>query len=294
MRTTPFAPPFPTGLGTWIAAFRHRVTNARGHPISPEQLGREIGVSGATIRRWEAGRLKPGADDVAQLARACNLTSLQVTFLSRALRTGGPMPVPDLETFQRKASPILAEEFPTYIMDSMMFIRGWNTYLPHFLRRSRRDPRDYHYIDFIIDADQNEGVQPSQHDRMKRAVIDLWFLTADACGTREYIALMERLRRHEVFREAWAALPFLKEDECSQIGLPRRAYRADVGECLIAPFAAVLPPVYQVRQFYPMDTTAQTRLKELREEGPPRPIFDTRCHWAQNDEDEAFLRVGIS
>src|SRR6188508_2513632 len=120
MRTTAFAPPYPTDLGTWLAAFRHRVTNERGHPNSPEHLGKQIGVSGATIRRWESGLLRPRPADAANLARACNLTSLQVAFLSRALRTGGPTPVPDRHTFREKASPILQTEFPTYIMDSLL------------------------------------------------------------------------------------------------------------------------------------------------------------------------------
>jgi hypothetical protein len=52
-----------------------------------------------------------------------------------------------------------------------------------------------------------------------------------------------------------------------------------------------MPPVYQVRQFIPLDETSQARLEEMRAEGPPDVIFDTRCHWAQTEEDEAYFRV---
>lgn len=294
MRTTAFAPPYPTDLGTWLSAFRHRVTNERGHPSSPEQLGKQIGVSGATVRRWEAGRLRPSPEDAANLARACNLTTMQVAFLSRALRTGGPMPVPDLDTFRRKATPILSGEFPTYIMDSMMFIRAWNSYLPQFLERAREEPEDYHFIDFIIEADQHEGIQPTLRQRVEFAAIELWYLTADACGTSEYVALIGRLSKYDPFRESWERIAFLDEDECPEIGLPRRASRPDVGTCLIAPFAAIMPPVYQVRQFYPMDTMAQQKLNILHSAGPPKTVFDAKSHWAQTDEDEAFVRVGLS
>ena len=292
MRTTAFAPPYPTDLGSWLAAFRHRVINDRGHPYSPEHLGAQIGVSGATVRRWETGRLRPDALTAAALARTCNLTSLQIAFLSRALSRNGPTPVPDLDTFKEKATPILAAEFPVYIMDSMMYIRGWNSYLPHFLSRRRSRPADdYHVIDFIIEADQHEGVQPAQRERVRRAVMELWFLTSDACGSFEYKALINRLSKYQVFKEEWERLPFIEEKECIQIGLPRRAWRADIGETLICPFAAVLPPVYQVRQFMPMDEVAQARLNELRAAGPPLVLFDTRCHWAQTEEDEPFIRV---
>jgi transcriptional regulator with XRE-family HTH domain len=292
MRTIAFAPPYPIDLGTWLAAFRHRVTNERGHPSSPEQLGRQIGVSGATIRRWESGRLKPNPVDAANLARACNLTSLQVAFLSRALRTGGPTPVPDFETFKAKATPILETPFPAYIMDSMMYIRGWNSYLPYFLRRRQYQPRDdYHFIDFIIDADQHPGVQPALRERVRRSVVELWYLTSDACGTREYKELINRLSRYDVFRDEWARMAFLKEEDCHQIGLPRSAWRQDIGESLICPFAAVLPPIYQVRQIIPIDDTAREKLEELRREGPPEVILDSKSHWAQTVEDEAFFRV---
>ena len=292
MRTIAFAPPFPTDLGTWLAAFRHRVTSHRGHPSSPEQLGREIGVSGATIRRWESGRLRPSPEDAGNLARACNLTSLQVAFLSRALRSGGPTPVPDYETFRTKATPILETPFPAYIMDSMMYIRGWNSYLPYFLRRRQYQPRDdYHFIDFIVDAEQHPGVQPALQERVRRAVVELWYLTSDACGTKEYKELITKLSRYDVFREEWARMAFLQEKDCHQIGLPRGAWRKDIGESLICPFAVVLPPVYQVRQIIPVDGTAWEKLEELRREGPPEVIFDAKGHWAQAVDDEAYFRV---
>jgi transcriptional regulator with XRE-family HTH domain len=293
MRTTAFAPPYPTDLGSWLAAFRHRVTNARGHPYSPEQLGRLIGVSGATIRRWESGRLRPDPQTAAAMARACKLTSLQVSFLSRSLSRHGPTPVPDFDTFKAKATPILNTEFPVYIMDSMLFIRGWNSYLPHFLSRSRQRPEnDYHLIDFIIEADEeHQGVEPRQQERVRRAVMELWWLTSDACGSPEYKALINRLSEYAIFKEEWSRLAFLEEDECMQIGVPRRAWRADVGAALICPFAVVLPPVYQVRQFMPLDDVAQAKLDELRRHGPPEVIFDSRCHWAQTEQDEPFYRV---
>jgi transcriptional regulator with XRE-family HTH domain len=292
MRTTAFAPPFPTDLGNWIAAFRHRVTNERGHPYSPEQLGRQIGVSGATVRRWEAGKLRPDATDASNLARICSLTPLQVAFLSRAVSRRGPNVVPDLETFREKATPILSAEYPIYIMDSMMYIRGWNGYLPHFLSRTREAPaNDYHLIDFLIEADEHSGVQPALRDRIRRAVIELWFLTSDACGSSEYRLLLDRLAKYPVFKEEWSRLPFLDESECVDIGLPHVASREDIGTCLICPFAAVLPPVYQVRQFMPIDEVSREKLDELRRKGPPEIIFDTRCHWAQTEEDEPFYRV---
>ncbi len=292
MRTTAFAPPFPTDLGTWLASFRHRVINERGNPDSPEQLGAKIGVSGATIRRWESGRLRPNPDDAANLARACNLTSIQVAFLSRALRSGGPMPIPDLDSFRAKATPILAVEFPVYIMDSMLFIRGWNSYLPHFLSRGREQPRnDYHLIEFLIDADEHPGVQPYLRERLRRAIIEMWYMTSDVCGSPEYRALISRLSASPIFREEWTQLAFMEEEDCHDIGLPRRAWRKDIGEMMICPFVAVLPPVYQVRQFIPMDEVATAKLNELRAEGPPEVYLDSIAHWAQTAGSEAFVRV---
>lgn len=287
MRTTAFAPPFPTDIGTWLAAFRHRITNARREPISPERLGKEIGVSGATIRRWEMNVFAPNLAQAERFAAACNLTELQTAFLCRTLRGGVTRPSFSAAAFHMKIRELLACEFPTYVMDSMLFIRGWNSYLPRFLGRSRERPAgDYHLIEFIIDADRRAGILPIQQERVRRAVMEFWFFSADACGSPEYRALVQRLSEYEVFRNEWARLAFLDESDCIEIGIPRRASRPDVGEALISPYAAVLPPIYYVRQFIPLDARAQSRLEELRREGPPSLLFDERIHWAHTVEDE--------
>jgi len=291
MRTTAFDPPFPNDLGSWIACFRHRVIDEGGHPKSPEQVAAEIEVSGPTVRRWEKGRLRPSAVHVAELGRVCRLTSIQIAFLARAMRSGGPMPVPDFSMFAAKATPILSVEFPVYMMDSMLYIRGWNSYLPQFLGRDVLPREDYHYIDFIIDAERSPGVQPSLRDRLRRAILEFWYLTADSCGTPEYKALLARLCQHEIFREEWARLPFISEEDCPEIGLPRRAYRKDIGESLICPFVAILPPLYQVRQFMPLDETAAARLEEIRRPGPPEVFLDPYAHWARNGTGEAYVKV---
>ena len=134
-------------------------------------------------------------------------------------------------------------------------------------------------------------IEPSQRERVRRAVLELWYITADACGTDEYKAMIEHLSEHEAFHEAWKQLPFLTESDSRQIGLPRRASRPDIGESLIAPFVAIMPPVYQVRQLIPMDKLARDVLEEIQGDGAPEPVFDLKSHWAQTEENEAFVRV---
>ena len=200
--------------------------------------------------------------------------------------------MPDFETFQEKATPILGVPFPVYIMDSMMFIRGWNSYLPHFLSRRRESPGDdYHLIDFIIEADEHPGVQPQQRDRVRRAVMELWFLTSDACGSDEYKALLKQPLQIRGIQGGVVAARVprgegVHPDRPAAHCLARRHRR---GPDL--PFrrraAAGLPgaPVHPHGRGRP----GEARRAAAR--GPPKVIFDTRCHWAQTEEDEPFYRV---
>lgn len=281
MRTTSFKPPYPESLGEWLAAFRHRATDERGNPMSPERLGKQIGVSGATIRRWESGRLRPSLENAAGLATACNLTPAHIAFLNRALRGRPPTVSIEIEDFANRADNLLRCEFPTYILDSLLYMRAWNSYLPDFLSRTvDASETDYHLIDFVIEAEQHANVWPSLRERVWRVIIEFWFMTAEFCDTEEYRRLVQRLSMYEVFQEQWQRIAFLTDGECHQIGMPRRAWRDDIGESLICPFVVLLPPTYQVRQFIPVDSIARQRLATLHENGPARLHFAAHAHWA--------------
>lgn len=53
-----------------IRARRLQVVNSHGEPLSPTDLAARVGVSYFTLARWEHGRSKPDAEQLARLAEA--------------------------------------------------------------------------------------------------------------------------------------------------------------------------------------------------------------------------------
>jgi transcriptional regulator with XRE-family HTH domain len=49
---------------------RLRLAGVRGHYVTPEELGGEIGKTGQTIRNYESGETEPTLEDIDKLLRA--------------------------------------------------------------------------------------------------------------------------------------------------------------------------------------------------------------------------------
>lgn len=270
------APPYPVDLGSWIACFRHRLRNEDGHPLSPEQLGQELGVSGATVRRWEAGSAQPRAQDIVHLAQACRLTPVQRAFLDRALAATAIVLPPDRAVFRRQARAMLTSPFPAYLLDDLYHIRAWNSYVE--VLPARVDQLDEGQFLEIALA---EGVVPEQ--RQKALIRDFWLLTADKCGLPEYRRILRSLQNVPGFREAWTALALDTEPpDAPPVGAPTTVERPGGGAFRVHATQVFLPPVYHLREYVPVDETANRRLEDLRRQGPPTVHFQKHVHWAGN------------
>ena len=92
MPRTPSPPPLPDRPSHWLANFRYRLRGQYGEHLSPEALGSLLGVSGATIRRWESGHATPSDEDLQRFARVCNLAPPQREFIQRLFSRLPPAP----------------------------------------------------------------------------------------------------------------------------------------------------------------------------------------------------------
>ncbi len=162
-------------------------------------------------------------------------------------------------------------------MDSLMFIRGWNSLLPEFLGR---EPQvGGHLIEFI------EAVRGRIDDRiltsnLRSAVRDFWFWTAEFVDTPAHTSLVRRLAESEIFRREWVRLAFLDEEDEKPVGAPNLAWRPDLGRVLIYQYSVVFPPNYFLRQFVPADAQARTTMAKLSRDNVS--VFLTPLsHWRQ-------------
>ncbi len=122
-------PPFPDSPGAWIACFRHRI-QAGGKPLTPEDFGRLLKKSGATVRRWETNRSSPNEEDIANIAKAAKLSALQAAFLSAACTRMRATPAPNRRDFIEYMDEVLCSTpYPAMLHDGLFYTRAWNSHV---------------------------------------------------------------------------------------------------------------------------------------------------------------------
>jgi len=83
-------------------------------------------ISGATLRRWEAGLTAPDEDELRQFALVCNLSRLETEFLLRSFNARQWEDAPDDAAFRAFALGSAMVKVPAVIVDSLFYVRAWN------------------------------------------------------------------------------------------------------------------------------------------------------------------------
>ena len=281
------APGLPTTPGGWLACYRYRLLDGDGQPSSPEDIGGQLGVSGDTVRRWEANRALPSDSDLRRFSEVCRLSPIERAFLVRAFSAVPSETASESGAFGWFVEQVLAIEFPAYIYDSLFFIRAWNSYIE--VAHRPLDPGGEHLVERILAEPDpryatNQNLWSTRPERAEWWLRDFWYETAELCGSPAYVKLMEKLARSEQFAEKWPDLGLLEGAERpAPIGRPR--FRVDPvrGSFLTTVSAIVLPPTYYVRMFLPSDATAWNRLEERRQASRPTITMLSCVHWDEPD-----------
>lgn len=94
-----------------LARFLRSLTQSRG--VTPSQLGREIGVSHATVSRWLSGKDIPSPKSCARLAEYANVSPERVLALAQhlpVLQTAGASEWPEFREYARQKYPEVLDE----------------------------------------------------------------------------------------------------------------------------------------------------------------------------------------
>jgi transcriptional regulator with XRE-family HTH domain len=277
------APAIPDTPGKWMAWFRYRHLGADGERYSCERLSQLIGVSESTLRRWETGAGIPHPDDLARFAQACGLSALEVEFLERAFHAREEDP-PNQADFYHEVGRALSIDCPAYVMDSLFFLRAWNSYAYALHQPPVIDKPQYNLLEWTLRPEEvklwDESLEPAEKKGWRR-VESFWLASAGLCGTDAYRALVQHLCKvSPIFKDRWLSLDARPSDVGRPLGV---AYRFDFGEIgvyQVIPMELVLPPVYHVRVLQPYDKLAEATLAKLRAEGPAHVSFDSSSHWS--------------
>ena len=278
MTRTVSSPPFPDSPGSWFALFRQHILGDSGRPLSPEQLGSLLGVSGATVRRWESGLTAPTDQDILHFATLSKLSPHQTAFLRIAFSSAKPPMAPDPETFRESTIRLLADRHaPAILFDELMYPRAWNSYVDTLgAQASALLGQGKHPIEAFFDCQEVTGTGSNQTlSRVRQAVRTVWRYSARYCESAEYQDLIARLRTKPGFDEVWMELA--SSNDLSAIGitgvaelfLPQPEDSYSVLQSLVA-----IPPLYALFEYVPQSESARARLMEAQAQAEPKVILD--------------------
>jgi transcriptional regulator with XRE-family HTH domain len=273
-------PPFPATPGSWLAAYRYRGT-ANGERPSAEQLSRLMGVSGATIRRWESGQIRPTREDLRRFASVCGLAPLEREFMLRCFASVDHEAPPSDEAYEHLLSRSLESALPTFVMDSLFYVRGWNS---HQIALSGRQPGQVpmnNAICALFDPKRTLRLDPVLDDQFTPWLRNFWLLTAELCGTPPYIRLLDELRTLGDFEQRWWDLALTQKMADTPVNLPTIYHSPQFGVFRVFMTRVILPPTYFLREYVPIDDTARHFVSELRSKGRPDIGRNEHCHWSE-------------
>src|SRR5689334_4573791 len=107
MARTLAKPVFPDTPGRWLAWYRYRRSSQPGAALSIKVICDKIGVSEATLRRWETDAAQPRRNDIFRLAELYDLAPLETQFIETAFSSLGEETPPDRDVFISKVTEVL-------------------------------------------------------------------------------------------------------------------------------------------------------------------------------------------
>jgi transcriptional regulator with XRE-family HTH domain len=271
----------PDSPGAWIGCFRQRVQRD-GKGLSPEQFGRLIGRSGATVRRWESNSLYPDERDIARIADAACLTNQQAWFLSAACTRMDATPPPDERDFKAYMTEVLSSTpYPAMVIDGLFYVRAWNSYVDVLSKgMSRALRQDLHAIAMMLRRYPEALFRPENHqDALREGIRIFWVNTAIHSHRPEYARLISRLRDEPRFLELWMELALGKETAPRQPITFAQSIAGSGAQYRVYSRTISFPPTFYLHEYQPDDELACSRLAAAADRGRARAHFGSRLHW---------------
>lgn len=278
-------PPFPDSPGAWLACFRHRLIREDGRPVSPEEFGRALDCSGATVRRWEGGQGVPDDEDLARIAAVCGLTPLQYNFLTLVFSRVQSLAPPPLSTFREHVSRAIGGPYPAIVWDTLFYPRAWNSHVGAISSTLMDSLAEgLHPIAMLLRLFDNGSDEPpgqedlSPEERVRQSFRSFWVSTAHLTGHPAYRRLVQSLRAEPRFEEFWRDLAYERHNSVLEGGfspiIQRHGARFRLHTRVMA-----FPATYAIWEYIPDDELAWQRLRERQASGPPTVSFAVDNHW---------------
>lgn len=274
------APQFPETPEAWLCRYRHRHRDEDDHPLSPERLGGMLGVSGATVRRWESGGSRPSEADLRHFANVCSLSHLETEFILAAFKPREIEVAPERNFFEAVVGDILLSEHPAFILDSLFYRRAWNSHLKGMYRKSSGNPSAGNVLGTTLNSFYSSGTPGARDEFQARWIRDFWLYTAHLCGSEPYRQLLNELADQPVFHRLWTDLGLTSDGTSAAVGAPYYYQHPRIGTYRVFTLRLMLPPAYYLKEYVPVDNIARGHIDKVRAINQPGIVFVQDHHWS--------------
>jgi transcriptional regulator with XRE-family HTH domain len=260
----------------------------QGRPLSPERLGTLLGLSGATVRRWEDGQAQPTPTDLVRIGEALQLTPVEQAFLAGAFLSDRTETAPEDDVFDGLLANLMSTENPWEVLDSLLFPRSRSSYLASVIGVKALSVSFSHPIPSLL-AKWDDATSDQARDEvepiLRQWIRDFWLASARFCGAPAYRRVLGEFSALPGFIERWLGMALRGE----HVGLPpyglslMRDY-GDAGVFRVVPMQVSLPATYFVLEYQPFDARAKRNLRTIKERLRPFPVKNPLTHWSQEQQ----------
>jgi len=282
MPRNPTEPNPPISPAGWLANFRYFRAGEDGAHLSSEALGFRLGVSGATVRRWESGQAQPNESDLFRFADVCHLSPLQREFVLRLFAgttTRGEAGVPI--NFHAEVTSVLSIQRPAYVVDELFYIRAWNS---HFAAVTGGFVDLFPDVVNAVELGLTIGAldDPDEEAERVRTITRLtWMWTAHLAGFPAYAELVTRLLDTPAFADNWQAIAREPVESVQRpLIMPIVQRRPPLNLFTVYTGQILFPPLYHLFVYEPRDSQTAAYLASRVGNAAPKVSFANRTHWA--------------
>lgn len=242
-----------------------------------------MGVSGATIRRWESGDVQPTRRDIVSFAEICDLAPMETEFLIRTFGARRREPAPTHESIEALKRAAADSGLPCFITDSLFYLRISSSYFGRMLGIHNPENMGINTMEILLRGG-SAAHDPQENERLDYWMRSFWMMTARMAGSEPYRTLLTRLRVFDGFEERWWQIALTRREPLTPVNIPYVFNHPDHGAFRVVTSMLIAPPIYQIRQYWPIDSKAEAFVKSLHEEGPPSIVVAPMEHWSLSEE----------
>jgi hypothetical protein len=214
----------------------------------------------------------------------CELSPLEREFLLAAFHGREEEQPPVEARYQSLVGRALNSALPAFLIDSLFYIRGWNSHTAQLIGWETEDTPERNALEGIFrDLGPRRG-SILDEERTERWLRSFWLSTASLTGSAAYRDLLQYMCGLGDFEERWRGLALESDPESPPVNLPFIFRHRLHGAFRVFITTVTLPPVYYVREFVPVDQTARAFVDSLQASGPASIHSSGKYHWALGQE----------